>query len=92
MNATLKMGLKKNGKIMALKAECVLEGGPIAGIGPFNIYFFGAWLNLPYKVPAIEDHGKLVYSNRAPCGTVRAGIVLAQYARLDDRHRCRDWA
>ncbi len=81
MNATLKMGLKKNGKIMALKAECVLEGGPIAGIGPFNIYFFGAWLNLPYKVPAIEYHGKLVYSNRAPCGTVRGQeIVLAQYA------------
>ncbi len=81
MDATLKMGLKKNGKIMALKAECVLEGGPIAGIGPFNIYFFGAWLNLPYKVPAIEYHGKLVYSNRAPCGTVRGQeIVLAQYA------------
>jgi len=58
-----------------------LEGGPIAGIGPFNIYFFGAWLNLPYKVPAIEYHGKLVYSNRAPCGTVRGQeIVLAQYA------------
>jgi 4-hydroxybenzoyl-CoA reductase subunit alpha len=81
MNATLKMGVKKSGKIMALKAECVLEGGPIAGIGPFNIYFFGAWLNLPYKVPAIEYHGKLVYSNRAPCGTVRGQeIVLSQYA------------
>ena len=81
MNATLKMGVKKNGKIMALRAECVLEGGPIAGIGPFNIYFFGAWLNLPYKVPAIEYHGTLVYSNRAPCGTVRGQeIVLSQYA------------
>ena len=81
MDATLKIGVKKNGKITALKAECVLEGGPIAGIGPFNIYFFGAWLNLPYKVPAVEYHGKLVYSNRAPCGTVRGQeIVLAQYA------------
>lgn len=81
MNAVLKMGFKKNGKVTALKAECVLEGGPIAGIGPFNVYFFGAWLNLPYKVPAIEYHGKLVYSNRAPCGTVRGQeIVLAQYA------------
>ena len=81
MDAVLKMGFKKNGRIAALKAECVLEGGPIAGIGPFNIYFFGAWLNLPYKVPAIEYHGKLVYSNRAPCGTVRGQeIVLAQYA------------
>jgi CO/xanthine dehydrogenase Mo-binding subunit len=81
MDATLKMGVKKNGKITALRAECVLEGGPIAGIGPFNIYFFGAWLNLPYKVPAVEYHGKLVYSNRAPCGTVRGQeIVLAQYA------------
>ncbi len=81
MDATLKIGVKKNGKITALKAECVLEGGPISGIGPFNIYFFGAWLNLPYKVPAVEYHGKLVYSNRAPCGTVRGQeIVLAQYA------------
>jgi CO/xanthine dehydrogenase Mo-binding subunit len=81
MDATLKMGVKKSGKITALRAECVLEGGPIAGIGPFNIYFFGAWLNLPYKVPGVEYHGKLVYSNRAPCGTVRGQeIVLAQYA------------
>jgi 4-hydroxybenzoyl-CoA reductase subunit alpha len=81
MDAALKMGVKKSGKITALKAECVLEGGPICGIGPFNIYFFGAWLNLPYKVPAVEYHGKLVYSNRAPCGTVRGQeIVLAQYA------------
>ncbi len=81
MNAVLKMGVKKNGRITALKAECILEGGPIAGIGPFNIYFFGAWLNLPYKVPAVEYHGKLVYSNRAPCGTVRGQeIVLAQYS------------
>jgi CO/xanthine dehydrogenase Mo-binding subunit len=81
MNAVIKMGFKKNGRMTALKAECVLEGGPIAGIGPFNVYFFGAWLNLPYKVPAIEYHGKLVYSNRAPCGTVRGQeIVLAQYA------------
>lgn len=81
MDATLKIGVKKNGKITAVKADCVLEGGPIAGIGPFNIYFFGAWLNLPYKVPAVEYHGKLVYSNRAPCGTVRGQeIVLAQYA------------
>ena len=81
MDAVLKMGVKKDGRITAVKAECVLEGGPIAGIGPFNIYFFGAWLNLPYKVPAVEYHGKLVYSNRAPCGTVRGQeIVLAQYA------------
>jgi len=80
MDAVVKMGMNKDGRITALKTECILEGGPIAGIGPFNIYFFGAWLNLPYKVPAIDFHGKLVYSNRAPCGTVRGQeIVLAQY-------------
>ena len=46
-----------------------------------NIYYFGAFLNIPYKIPAIEYHGKLVYSNRAPCGTVRGQeIVLAQFA------------
>jgi 4-hydroxybenzoyl-CoA reductase subunit alpha len=80
MNAKLKMGLKKNGQITALRTECFLEGGPIAGIGPFNIYYFGAFQNVPYKIPAIEYHGKLTYSNRAPCGTVRGQeIVLAQY-------------
>ena len=81
MDVTLKIGVKKNGAITALRAECVLEGGPISGIGPFNIYYFGAFLNIPYKIPAIEYHGKLVYSNRAPCGTVRGQeIVLAQFA------------
>jgi len=81
MDARLKIGLKKNGAITALRAECILEGGPICGIGPFNVYYFGAFLNIPYKIPAIEYHGKLVYSNRAPCGTVRGQeITLAQFA------------
>jgi CO/xanthine dehydrogenase Mo-binding subunit len=81
MDAKLKIGVKKNGVITALRAENILEGGPISGIGPFNIYFFGAFLNIPYKIPAVEYHGKLVYSNRAPCGTVRGQeIVLAQFA------------
>ncbi|MEJ2724673.1 MAG: xanthine dehydrogenase family protein molybdopterin-binding subunit [Deltaproteobacteria bacterium] len=81
MNARLKLGVKKNGAIAALEAECVLEGGPICGIGPFNIYYFGAFLNIPYKIPAIKYHGKLTYSNRSPCGTVRGQeIVLAQFA------------
>lgn len=80
MDAKLKLGVKKNGKITALYAECILEGGHISGIGPFNIYYFGAFLNIPYKIPAIEYHGKLVYANKAPCGTVRGQeIVLAQF-------------
>lgn len=80
MDATIRIGLKKDGRISALYAENILEGGPISGIGPFNIYYFGAFLNIPYKIPAIEYHGKLVYGNRAPCGTVRGQeIVLAQF-------------
>lgn len=80
MDAKLKLGVKKNGQITGLYADCILEGGPISGIGPFNIYYFGAFLNIPYKIPAIEYHGKLVYSNRSPCGTVRGQeIVLAQF-------------
>ena len=71
MDAKLKIGVKKNGAITALRAENILEGGPVSAIGPFNIYYFGAFLNIPYKIPAIEYHGKLVYSNRAPCGTVQ---------------------
>jgi CO/xanthine dehydrogenase Mo-binding subunit len=80
MNAIIRLGLKKDGRISALYAENILEGGPISGIGPFNIYYFGAFLNIPYKIPAVEYHGKLVYGNRAPCGTVRGQeIVLAQF-------------
>jgi CO/xanthine dehydrogenase Mo-binding subunit len=81
MDVRLRLAVKKNGAITALEAENVLEGGPIAGIGPFNIYYFGAFLNIPYKIPAIKYHGEMVYSNRAPCGTVRGQeIVLAQFA------------
>jgi 4-hydroxybenzoyl-CoA reductase subunit alpha len=80
MDARLRLGVKKNGQITALYAENILEGGSISGIGPFNIYYFGAFLNIPYKIPAIEYHGKLVYANRAPCGTVRGQeVVLAQF-------------
>ena len=51
MNAMLRIGLRKNGSITALYAENILEGGHISGIGPFNIYYFGAFLNIPIKSP-----------------------------------------
>jgi 4-hydroxybenzoyl-CoA reductase subunit alpha len=76
----LKIGLKRNGEITALDADCVQRGGAYAGYGIVTILYAGALLHALYKVPAAKYHGLRVYTNTPPCGPMRG------HGSVDMRH------
>ena len=76
----LKIGLKKDGQITAVAAECVQRGGAYAGYGIVTILYAGALLNALYRLPAVRYHGFRVYSNTPPCGPMRG------HGSVDMRH------
>jgi len=82
MDARLKIGVKKNGAITALKTECILEGGPISGIGPFNIYYFGAFMNIRTRFLPLSTMGSWFTQTVPPADGAGQEIVLAQFASI----------
>jgi len=76
----LKIGMKKNGEITAVDAECVQRGGAYAGYGIVTILYAGALLHALYRLPAAKYRGLRVYSNTPPCGPMRG------HGSVDMRH------
>ena len=76
----LKVGLKKNGEITAVDAECVQRGGAYAGYGIVTILYAGALLHALYRLPAVKYRGMRVYTNTPPCGPMRG------HGSVDMRH------
>ena len=76
----LKIGMKKNGEITAVDAECVQRGGAYAGYGIVTILYAGALLHALYCLPAAKYRGLRVYSNTPPCGPMRG------HGSVDMRH------
>ena len=76
----LKIGLRKNGEITAVEADCVQRGGAYAGYGIVTILYAGALLHALYRVPAARYHGVRVYTNTPPCGPMRG------HGSVDMRH------
>ncbi|MFQ5827219.1 MAG: xanthine dehydrogenase family protein molybdopterin-binding subunit, partial [Dehalococcoidia bacterium] len=79
--ATFKLGVKRDGTLVALDCHLVSEGGAYACVSPLNIEIFGnAGLIFPYRLPNIRYEGMRVYTNKAPCGAVRGqSLVIARY-------------
>lgn len=76
----LKLGVKRDGTLVACEAELIAEGGAYACVGPFNLYMFGAFLNVPYRLPNIKFAAHRVYTTKPPCGAVRGqSIPIARY-------------
>ena len=76
----LRIGMKKNGEITAVDAECVQRGGAYAGYGIVTILYAGALLHALYRLPAVKYRGLRVYTNTPPCGPMRG------HGSVDMRH------
>jgi len=74
-------GATKDGRLVYMKAEIVLDGGAYASSTPAvvgNAASLGAG---PYEIPNIAIDAYGVYSNNPPCGAMRGfGAVQACYA------------
>ncbi|MDE2011367.1 MAG: 4-hydroxybenzoyl-CoA reductase subunit alpha [Alphaproteobacteria bacterium] len=77
---TLRIGMRRDGRITACACEVTQRGGAYAGYGVVTILYAGALLHGLYDIPALKYDGYRVYANLPPCGAMRG------HGTVDTRH------
>ena len=67
----LKIGVKEDGRITAVKQTAVLEGGAYSSFGIVTAYYAGSMIPTLYKIPNFKYDGYRVNTNLPPCGAMR---------------------
>jgi len=84
----LKVGLSREGRIIAVAARVVQDGGAYCGYGPVTVLYSGALLGAIYDIPNVRYDGYRVLTNKPACGAMRGhGTVNVRFAfesMLDD--------
>src|ERR1700720_1342394 len=77
----LKTGVNSNGRITAVKARVVQDGGAYCSYGVVTILYSGALLGALYDIPNIQYDGYRVLTNKPACGAMRGhGTVNVRFA------------
>jgi 4-hydroxybenzoyl-CoA reductase subunit alpha len=77
----LKTGAKKDGRITAVKAKVIQDGGAYCSYGVVTILYSGALLGALYDIPNIQYDGYRVLTNKPACGAMRGhGTVNVRFA------------
>jgi 4-hydroxybenzoyl-CoA reductase subunit alpha len=77
----LKLGMRKDGKIIAVECECYQRGGAHSGYGIVTILYSGSMLYAIYDLHNVKYIGKRVLTNTPPCGAFRGhGTVDIRFA------------
>jgi 4-hydroxybenzoyl-CoA reductase subunit alpha len=77
----LKTGIKKDGRISAVKAKVIQDGGGYCSYGVVTILYSGALLGALYDIPNIQYDGYRVLTNKPVCGAMRGhGTVNVRFA------------
>jgi 4-hydroxybenzoyl-CoA reductase subunit alpha len=77
----LKTGVNKDGRITAVKARVVQDGGAYCSYGVVTILYSGALLGALYDIPNIQYDGYRVLTNKPACGAMRGhGTVNVRFA------------
>src|SRR5229473_5092709 len=77
----LKMGITREGKISAVAARVVQDGGAYCGYGPVTVLYSGALLGAIYDIPNVKYDGYRVLTNKPACGAMRGhGTVNVRFA------------
>ncbi|MEE8466197.1 MAG: molybdopterin cofactor-binding domain-containing protein, partial [Dehalococcoidia bacterium] len=84
---TFKTGVKKDGTITARQAHLVYDSGGYAAFKPQRGVTYGSRCLGPYKIPHGQIDSYVVYTNRVPCGSMRAPgdpqSIFAGEAQID---------
>ncbi|MDP2480705.1 MAG: molybdopterin-dependent oxidoreductase [Candidatus Palauibacterales bacterium] len=76
-----RLGASRDGKLLALDANTVLDGGAYASFGLVTTYYSGQLLTAPYGMESYRFDSTRVYTNKAPCGPKRGhGAVQPRFA------------
>ncbi|MGH9592727.1 MAG: molybdopterin cofactor-binding domain-containing protein, partial [Bryobacteraceae bacterium] len=77
----LKTGVTREGKITAVAARVVQDGGAYCSYGVVTILYSGALLGALYDIPNIRYDGYRVLTNKPACGAMRGhGTVNVRFA------------
>ncbi len=77
----LKTGITKDGRITAVRARVVQDGGAYCSYGVVTILYSGALLGALYDIPNIQYDGYRVLTNKPACGAMRGhGTVNVRFA------------
>jgi 4-hydroxybenzoyl-CoA reductase subunit alpha len=77
----LKTGVKNDGRITAVKAKVIQDGGGYCSYGVVTILYSGALLGALYDIPNIQYDGYRVLTNKPVCGAMRGhGTVNVRFA------------
>jgi 4-hydroxybenzoyl-CoA reductase subunit alpha len=77
----LKTGVKKDGRLTAVAAKVIQDGGAYCSYGVVTILYSGALLGALYDIPNIRYDGYRVLTNKPACGAMRGhGTVNVRFA------------
>ena len=87
----LKTGVTEDGRITAVAAKVIQDGGAYCSYGVVTILYSGALLGALYDIPNIQYDGYRVLTNKPACGAMRGhGTVNVRFAfesQLDEAAR-----
>jgi CO/xanthine dehydrogenase Mo-binding subunit len=67
----MKLGMNRDGTLVAADCRLIADGGAHLSVAPLNLYLFGLFTTLPFRVPNVNYDAKRVYTNLPVCGAVR---------------------
>src|SRR2546423_9855715 len=77
----LKTGIKNDGRITAVAAKVIQDGGAYCSYGVVTILYSGALRGALYDIPTIQYDGYRVLTNKPACGAMRGhGTVNIRFA------------
>jgi len=77
----LKVGMTRTGKITAVQARVIQDGGAYCGYGPVTVLYSGALLGAIYDIANVQYDGFRVLTNKPACGAMRGhGTVNVRFA------------
>ncbi len=77
----LKTGIRRDGKVTAVAARVIQDGGAYCSYGVVTILYSGALLGALYDIPNIRFDGYRVLTNKPACGAMRGhGTVNVRFA------------
>jgi len=77
----LTIGARRDGRLTAVKARVVQDGGAYCGYGPVTILYSGALLGAMYDIRNVQFDGYRVLTNKPACGAMRGhGTVNTRFA------------
>ncbi len=81
MHMRYRTGATRDGRLTAVDARIVIDGGAYSSYGLVTTYYSGQLLTGPYDFPAYRFDSTRVFTNKPPCGPKRGhGSVQPRFA------------